>query len=138
MMTPISRATQRELLQERYAIEDRARQLIRRILEELGGSAELRDELRFLNAKGEVFFGGIDDLILADPSDLSPGEEGNRRAFRRDTDALFLARAELDRKVLDARRRAVEVEEDVRVERATRFADELKIEIARLDGPQTT
>lgn len=138
MITSIPNPTRRELLKERYAIEDAARQLIRRILEELGASPELRDELRFLNAKGEVFFGGIDDLILADPSDLSPDGEGNRRAFRRDTDALFLARAELDRKVLDARRRAVEIGEDVRVERASRLADELKIEIARFDGPQTT
>ena len=35
-------------------------------------------------------------------------------------------------------RHAVEIKEDVRVDRANRYADELKIEIARFDGPQTT
>lgn len=129
-MSQIPAHLQSTLLQERYAIEDAARALIRKVVEQLG--PEVRDELRYVLAKGEVFFDSIDDLIYFDPSERSP-EEAERRRLRRHTDELIYARAQLDRQVRDARRRAVEAEENVRIDRARRHADELKIEIARLD-----
>lgn len=138
MIEPIPAPSRRELMKERYALEDAARALIRRIAELLGQPPEIRDEMRYLGAKSEVFFGGIEDLIQADPSDFAPGDGGKLRAFRRDTDSLFLARADLDRKLRDERRRAMETEEDVKVARANRMVDELHVEIARFDTPPHT
>jgi hypothetical protein len=130
-MAPISPPERRELIQELYTLEDSARLLIRKIYAAIG--PDCREELRYVNAKGDVFLSALDDLIHFDPSARS-SVDAQLRELRRETDELIVKRAEIDRRLRDSQRHAAETAEDVQVARANRKAEEIQVEVSRIRG----
>ncbi len=122
-------ATLRKLREELFALEDGARALIRRICAQIDG--DTRDEHRMVSAKLELFVNSADDLIHYDPSARSP-HEADLRELRSRTDELILRRVELDRTLRDSRRRELETAEDVRIARAQRHAEEVRVELGQI------
>lgn len=130
-MSRIPPAVRRRLRDELFRLIDESRALTRRIIGEIDPDVDTRDEIRVLSAKGEVFWNAVDDLIHFDPTERS-SSDAELKALRRQTDELIVRRAELDRSMRDTRRRALEAEEEVRVARANRLAEETNVEAQRV------
>lgn len=131
----LNRNTQRKYCEALDAIEDAARQLIRRVMREHVGSVDrevIRERLEAAYDKLQLFKDEAEDLICGDLAE-TPSREAHIDRFHRQSDELIKARAKLDRSLGRAQRQRRDEEFRQRMGDFSDIEGELKSILGKLD-----